>query len=201
MARLRATWFPIRGHLPPTNRWAKLRANLRNSQILFMILGSLATLGCGGSAKNQHLGRIADLESYTLKLESQLTALKEQALERERSHCKTSGSKLAELGTPAAEPATELAPANLQAKVQPRASGAPADLPVVHLTPGGPTTKSRETAEPTEPTPEGAEHQAGAREDDADDATRPVLKIHGSQDGKVYHRPVTAADRQNTSSP
>lgn len=200
MARLRATWIPLRGHLPPTNRRASLRANVRNSQILLVILGSLATLGCGAATQKQHLGRIAELESYTLKLESQLTALKEQALERERSHCKSSGSKLAELGTPVAESATELAPSNLQAKVQPR-SGAPADLPVVHLTPGGPPTKSRETAELTEPTVQGAEDQAESREDEADDATRPVLKIHGSQDGKVYHRPVTAADRQNTSSP
>src|SRR5690606_32019022 len=111
MARLRATWIPLRGHLPPTNRRAILGANVRNSQILLMILGSLATLGCGAATQKQHLGRIAELESYTLKLESQLTALKEQALERERSHCKSSGSKLAELGTPV-ESATELAPSN-----------------------------------------------------------------------------------------
>ena len=207
MARLRITLAPLRGHTLPSGEVRSVRMIHCNYQILLGIIASLTVLACGGAAGTPQSARIADLESYTAQLESQLTVLKERSLEQERSHCKTGGTKTiaaeAEVTSeteaavaPEAESVED--PAPVQAKMQPKATGgAPADLPVVHLTPGGPTTAARSAVLADEQDEEKAESQKG----DAEDNTRPVLKIHESQDGQVYHRPLTNADRQKTPSP
>lgn len=205
MARLRVTLAPFRGHRPPSDEGRSPRVNIHKCLILLGITAGLSLSACGGAASTQQSARIADLESYTLQLESQLTVLKERSLEQERSHCKTSGVRTA-TGVKAnseAEPAFAAETGSgtdppIQAKTESKASGAPADLPVVHLAPGGPTAAMRENSAAFADEQEDTEQ---SQKGDAEDSTRPVLKIHGSQDGQVYHRPLTNADRQQTPSP
>ena len=164
-------------------------------------------LGCGAERRNLLAARIGELESYSESLERELTELKEKRLSEERSYCN------AKDGSPSREPVA-VGPASDGPLRRGALEGAPSRLPVLHLSPEGTATaapsKSATLAQVVpaagdadrssgeEPS---APHDSSTSTVDSEDS-RPVLHVHGTQEGRVYHRALTALEREDvTSSP
>lgn len=154
--------------------------------ILLAIVACAPLAGCGSSTIKQQAARIVELETYSQDLESRLTALKEKQLGEDRELCS---------GRPA-EPPPPPAP-EVSARTN---TSVPADLPVVHLSPSGVTTStSGESADESDPSDAtAAQHAAGLPA--GHETTRPVVKVHGSQEGQVYQRTLSAAERETAPS-
>ncbi len=194
-----ANWVPDDGvsGLPP------LQGIVYKCIKSFILITSLSLGGCGASQQRPRELRIQELERQNQELEAQLTLLQERALAKERSYCKSEGNTRAH--------STDISPADelqgstsnkteLSARTpSPRArgGGAPTNLPIVRLSPDGasPSYSSSPSEEPhseiVSPPPSGS---AGSEL-----SSRPVLKVHGSNEGRVLHRALSSTESEETS--
>jgi hypothetical protein len=166
--------------------------------IFIAIIASFGTPACAGLAQSQKLARISELEVQNEELERQLMLLKESNLSEERSHCNS--------GAPG-ESSPKSAEATVLAAVvaAPEREGAPRDLPVVRLSPGTHGSQVQSggdesvvTAQLEVEAVEADSAKTGAPNTSPTE-TRTVLKVHGSAEGRVYDRALTAADTQSSS--
>jgi len=168
---------------------------------LFTIVVALG--GCSADLQGRQSARILELERYNQELEAKVTALKEASLKgAARDACAPASPAQANDSTRSAaqKPAD---PAQDRPHSEPsRASSttaAPSNLPVVRLSPAHPFATADEDSHPS-----GAEPAADAAEPVSEvevassDQTRPVLKLHGAQEGKVIMRTLTAAEKDTT---
>lgn len=160
--------------------WAEKRCRpveMRNAKylkLLYLLFLGGSTLGCASSqatAFDRQL--LVELEEKNVRLEAEVTRLREEKLHGDRkSDC---------LAGDGQEATSE--------------SDGPEPLPVVEMSPPAPEEElaaGDAMIRPAEPP---------AEEEPIDDDTRPVLKVRGKHEAWVYHRAVTAEDRKAKTDP
>jgi hypothetical protein len=154
---------------------------------LLMILSSMPA--CSADLQARQAARIVELDNYTQALEAMVTLLKVASLKPSQPEQATG---------PAAQ-ASAPHNANAGALRDPSPSSAPADLPVVRLSPSRPSAFAQDEpdSDEVEPALDSTGPASEARATSADQ-TRPVLKLHGAQEGKVYMRALTATEKDAT---
>lgn len=168
---------------------------------LLILLGiTCSCWGCSADLGSRRATRIQELERYTSELEAKLTALEEQSLRRSHAACPASAVRRGDV-----EAASQALQPSRKGKSEVTQRGtAPDTLPVVRLSPTQPQgAVPVDEADPEAPATSGAngdqtntELLVEASHVGTQERTRPVLKVHGAQEGHVYHRTLTAADKE-----
>lgn len=171
---------------------------------LLMIVPLVA--GCASDLQGRQAARIVELESYTQELEAKVTMLKEASLKATaRTACLSSPGDASKHDARTEQANSEAAKASARDKASaeqsrnPSPTSAPADLPVVRLSPARPFASAQDADRSDEAGP--ALDPVAASSDSpaaSSDQARPVLKLHGAQEGKVYMRTLTAAEKDTT---
>lgn len=172
------------------------------SKLLSLLTIVIPLGGCSADLQGRQAARIVELERYSQELEAKVTALKEASLKgAARSACAPSSPTQGGDPTTSGAQPTVAAPGK-GASEHPRAgstTAAPSNLPVVRLSPAHPFATAEEDAHPQDAdSAEDAAELLSDAEVASSDQTRPVLKLHGGQEGKVIMRTVTAAEKDTT---
>ncbi len=183
--------------------WERSQGNVPKCWILFALVAFGGSIGCSGNPHAAHTARIAELENLNQDLEAKLTELREQRLVEQREHCTVSSPRSAQATTRSPGAGDEGAQARLPISTEQRnqPTQPPPDLPVVRLSPHG-SVVAAAALEPDLPDVQDdsstdlLDATSGSEPADA----RPVLKVHGSTEGRVYHRALSAAEKKSSPS-
>lgn len=122
------------------------------------------------------------LRAENARLEEKLTELQERDLKATRAHRK---------GCESEQEKDNARIERVEGAKLDSSDSVPDDLPIVRLSPGSEHEHSEEEAFAQAPSLSAEELEDA----EADSVTRPVLKVYGSQDARVYNRPLDSDER------
>jgi hypothetical protein len=171
--------------IPPRNLPKAGRGFGRNScklLIIFLLPGLAACSSARGSRRESDL--LVELRAENARLEERLTEVQERDLKGDRTSREACAKE---------QKGNEVAVESDASDKTSSMDTAPDDLPIVRLSPGA----GSEQAESEEEFAQSPSLSAlELKEGEQDSSTRPVLKISGTQEGQVYHRPLNSDEQE-----